>query len=135
MEAFSMAADEVGGDYYDILEYEKNKFGFIIGDVSGKGTSAAFQMAQMKGIFHSLVREGLSPKAFMKKTNLALSKCLDKTSFITATYFDIDTTENTLSFSRAGHCPGLIYCAKNSTVSYLESDGMGWLILLVFCWA
>jgi len=129
MEAFSMAADEVGGDYYDILEYEKNKFGLIIGDVSGKGTSAAFQMAQMKGVFHSLVRENISPKEFMEKTNLALSKCLDKTSFITATYFNIDTTQKKLSFSRAGHCPGLIYCMKNKSVNYLESDGMGLGIL------
>ncbi|MBC6410680.1 MAG: SpoIIE family protein phosphatase [Ekhidna sp.] len=129
MEAFSMAADEVGGDYYDILEYEKNRFGLIIGDVSGKGTSAAFQMAQMKGIFHSLVREGASPEVFMRKANLALSKCLDKNSFITATYFNIDADRSKLSFSRAGHCPGLIHCTKNNTVNYLRSDGMGLGIL------
>ncbi|MDE0471973.1 MAG: SpoIIE family protein phosphatase [Ekhidna sp.] len=129
MEAFSIAADEVGGDYYDILEYEKNKFGLIIGDVSGKGTSAAFQMAQMKGIFHVLAREGVSPDVFMKKANLALSKCLDKNSFITATYFNIDAARSKLSFSRAGHCPGLIHCTKDNKVNYLKSDGMGLGIL------
>jgi len=129
VEAFSMAADEVGGDYYDILEYEKNKFGLIIGDVSGKGTSAAFQMAQMKGIFHSLVREGISPEVFMKKANLALSECLDKNSFITATYFNIEAAQSRLSFSRAGHCPGLIHCTKDNTVNYLQSEGMGLGIL------
>ena len=129
MEAFSMAADEVGGDYYDIIEYEKNRFGLIIGDVSGKGTSAAFQMAQMKGIFHSLTRQELSPEDFIRKANMALSQCLNKTSFITATYFDIDTDKMKLGFSRAGHCPSLIHCVKNDTVNYLESDGMGLGIL------
>ncbi|MEM6736637.1 MAG: SpoIIE family protein phosphatase [Bacteroidota bacterium] len=129
MEAYSKAADEVGGDYYDILEYKKNQFGLIIGDVSGKGTSAAFQMAQMKGIFHSLARQGLSPKEFNKKANMALSQCLNKSSFITAIYFDIDTDKNKLSFSRAGHCPALIYCTQHDNVSFLESEGMGLGIL------
>jgi len=129
MEAFSMAADEVGGDYYDIIEYEKNKFGLIIGDVSGKGTSAAFQMAQMKGVFHSLTRQGLSSEEFIKKANMALSQCLNKSSFITATYFDIDTNAKRLSFSRAGHCPTLIHCIKTDQVSYLDSEGMGLGIL------
>lgn len=125
MAAFSMAADEVGGDYYDFLEYQKNRFGLIIGDVSGKGTSAAFQMAQMKGIFHSLANQGLSPEEFNKKANIAISQCLERTSFITATYFDINTEENILHFSRAGHCPSLFYEHKTKKVDYLQCDGMG----------
>lgn len=129
IEAISMAADEVGGDYYDILEYEKNRFALIIGDVSGKGTSAAFQMAQMKGMFHSLCRQGLSPKAFISKINMALSHCLNSSSFITAIYFDIDVKSKMLNFSRAGHCPALIHCVKNDVVYFLEADGMGLGIL------
>lgn len=129
VEALSVAADEVGGDYYDILAIDQDQYGLIIGDVSGKGTSAAFQMAQMKGVFHSLVREKLSPKVFIQKTNQALSQCLDKSAFITATYFEIDTQAQTLSFSRAGHCPGLLYSAKKKEVSLLEEEGMGLGIL------
>lgn len=123
--AYSMAADEVGGDYYDILEYRENRFALIIGDVSGKGTSAAFQMAQMKGIFHSLANQGISPSDFNKKANTALSQCLERSSFITSTYFDINTEENILTFSRAGHCPSLFYCKNENTVDYLKCDGMG----------
>lgn len=125
MAAFSMAADEVGGDYYDILEYTKNRFGLIIGDVSGKGTSAAFQMAQMKGIFHSLANQGISPSDFNVKANAALSQCLERTSFITSTYFDINTEEGLMTFSRAGHCPSLFYCKSENSVNYLKCDGMG----------
>lgn len=129
MDAFSMAADEVGGDYYDFLEYEKNKFGLIIGDVSGKGTSAAFQMAQMKGIFHSLAHQGVSPVEFNQKANLALSECLERSSFITATYFDIEAESRTIRFSRAGHCPSLIFCKESGSVEYLQCEGMGLGIL------
>lgn len=125
MDAYSMAADEVGGDYYDILEYKENHFGLIIGDVSGKGTSAAFQMAQMKGIFHSLAHQGVTPEEFNKKANLALSQCLEKSSFITATYFDINADDNELRFSRAGHCPSLIHCKENDQVEFLQCEGMG----------
>src|SRR5690606_35645301 len=46
---FSRAAAEVGGDYYDTYRINRDKVAIIIGDVSGKGTSAAFHMSQMKG--------------------------------------------------------------------------------------
>lgn len=125
IDAFAMAADEVGGDYYDIIEIEKDKFGLIIADVSGKGTSAAFQMAQMKGVFHSLASQKLSPPQFITQANIALSNCLEKTSFITATYFDIDSSKKTIEFSRAGHCPTLMFCSETDETNYLQSDGMG----------
>lgn len=125
VDAFSMAADEVGGDYYDIINSSKDKFSLIIGDVSGKGTSAAFQMAQMKGIFHSLATIGLSPKEFNIQANLALSKCLERTSFITSTFFEIDTEAKSIEFSRAGHCPSLFYCSEKKEVNFLKCDGMG----------
>jgi sigma-B regulation protein RsbU (phosphoserine phosphatase) len=54
--AFSESADEVGGDYYDTLRTKFNEVSLIIADVSGKGTTAAFHMSQMKGIFHSLAQ-------------------------------------------------------------------------------
>ncbi|MFO0508010.1 MAG: PP2C family protein-serine/threonine phosphatase, partial [bacterium] len=50
--AFSASADEVGGDYYDTLRINEHEVALIIADVSGKGTTAAFHMSQMKGIFH-----------------------------------------------------------------------------------
>ncbi len=125
IDAFAMAADEVGGDYYDVLEIGKDKYGLIIADVSGKGTSAAFQMAQMKGVFHSLASQKLSPSQFNIQANTALSNCLERSSFITATYFDIDANKKTIEFSRAGHCPTLMFCSETNETKYLESEGMG----------
>lgn len=125
IEAYSKAADEVGGDYYDMVSYENGTYGLIIGDVSGKGTSAAFNMAQMKGIFHSLAQLDLDPVELIKLTNKALSKCLEKSSFISASYYYINTNSNSIDFVRAGHCPTLIYSAKNKSTCYLETAGMG----------
>lgn len=65
--AFAESAHEVGGDYYDTLRINDHQVALIIADVSGKGTTAAFHMSQMKGIFHSLAQQDLDPKEFMER--------------------------------------------------------------------
>ena len=123
--AYSMAADEVGGDYYDLICAGEDRFKLIIGDVSGKGTSAAFNMAQMKGIFHSLGNLDLLPGEFIIKANDALGRCLEKSSFITASYFSINTSAREIRFVRAGHCSTLYYHASTRQSEYLQTKGMG----------
>lgn len=127
--AFSKAADEVGGDYYDTYQLDENRYVLIIGDVSGKGTSAAFHMSQMKGIFQSLIQLNLSPAQFMIKANAALSKCLGKNHFITASIFLINIAEKKICHSRAGHIPTLFYKAKESKSEFMLFDGLGLGIL------
>lgn len=127
--AFTEAAAEVGGDYYDTYQLDDNRFAVVIGDVSGKGTSAAFHMSQMKGIFQSLVQLDLDPKSFLVDANNALSNCLERTSFITLSYFIIDTKEKTLEFARAGHCPTLYFDTKDNKAKYFENKGLGLGIL------
>jgi len=122
---FSEAADEVGGDYYETYQFDSHNFALIIGDVSGKGTSAAFNMSQMKGIFHSLVQFGLPPKTFLIHANNALSRCLEKNHFITTTYYLLDTASKSIQFARAGHCPTLFYNAALGRSEFLKIKGMG----------
>jgi hypothetical protein len=47
-------AREVGGDYYDFFPLGADRVGVLIADVSGKGTSAALYMAELKGLVLSL---------------------------------------------------------------------------------
>lgn len=129
IEAFTIAADEVGGDYYDTFPLDNDRTALIIGDVSGKGTSAAFHMAQMKGIFHSLVQLDLDPKTFLVHANSALSRCLENTSFITVSYFIIDQKLKEITFARAGHCPTLFYDAEKESTEYFKNKGLGLGIL------
>ncbi len=121
--AFSESADEVGGDYYDTLRINDHQVALIIADVSGKGTTAAFHMSQMKGIFHSLAQQQLDSKDFMIKANQALIFCLERGSFISATYFVIDTQSKKIHYSRAGHCPVLYYRAATNTAEFLKDKG------------
>lgn len=129
LSGFSKAAAEVGGDYFDTYKMNAHRLAIIVGDVSGKGTSAAFHMSQMKGIFQSLVQMNLNAKEFIIKANNALSNCLDRTSFITTSYFIIDSKKKKFEFSRAGHCPTLYYSANEKKVMFLEDHGLGLGIL------
>ena len=121
--AFSESADEVGGDYYDTIRVNDHQVAMIIADVSGKGTTAAFHMSQMKGIFHSLAQQELDPKEFMVRANQALVFCLERGSFISATYFVVNSSSKKIFYARAGHCPVLYYLALTDTAGYLKDRG------------
>ena len=116
-------AFEVGGDYYDFFEISQNKIGFIIADVSGKGISAAFIMAEIKGIFESLSRMIESPKQILVKANHILRNTLNKKNFVSALYGLIDIEKQVLYFSRAGHCPAILI--RDGKVETFKPSGIG----------
>ncbi len=122
---YSESADEVGGDYYDSFKLDEDRFVLLIADVAGHGTAAAFVMSQLKGVFHSLVQLGLSGKEFVEKTNSALSKCLDKATFVTLTYVLIDTAQKQMEVVRAGHCPALFYRKDEQRLQEFQHKGLG----------
>lgn len=122
--AFSESADEVGGDYYDTIRINDHLVSLIIADVSGKGTTAAFHMSQMKGIFHSLAQEDVEPDTFMVRSNQALVYCLERGSFISAIYFVINSQTKKIRYARAGHCPVLYFCAGKEKAIYFKDKGI-----------
>ncbi len=67
--ALCVPAREVGGDYFDFLPIDENRLAILIADVSGKGTSAAFYMAELKGVILSLSRTCPSPRQLLLTAN------------------------------------------------------------------
>jgi sigma-B regulation protein RsbU (phosphoserine phosphatase) len=116
-------AFEVGGDYYDFFEISKTKLGFVIADVSGKGISAAFIMAEVKGIFESLVKTIERPKEILLKANDILRSALDNKTFVSAAYGFIDIMEKKLHFARAGHCP--LFLLRDHDFKQIKPSGLG----------
>ena len=121
--AVFIPAFEVGGDYYDFFQLEDGKLGFVIADVSGKGISAAFIMAEIKGIFGSLAKLVNSPKQILIKANEILKFSLDKKNFVTAIFGIIDFENEKVVFARSGHTPLLL--ARDGNISRYKSGGMG----------
>jgi len=116
-------AFEVGGDYYDFFKISESKLGFVIADVSGKGISAAFIMAEIKGIFESLSKTIERPKDILMKANEILWHALDDKSFVSAAYGYFDSKEKRLTFARAGHCPLLLL--RNNDAKEIKPSGLG----------
>ena len=103
--ALCLPAAEVGGDYYDLLPLSDTRMGVLVADVSGKGTSAALYMAELKGLVLSLSRIHDSPARLLAEANRILAANMDPRSFITMTYAVVDTAARTLRYARAGHNP------------------------------
>jgi serine phosphatase RsbU (regulator of sigma subunit) len=123
IDAVSKPAFEVGGDYYDFIQLDSGRIGIVVGDVSGKGVSAAFYMSEVKGIFQALSRIHSSPREFMIKANEALASSIDKSSFVSLIYAIVDVFTGDLTLSRAGHCPMLLVSERD--VQYVRPNGMG----------
>jgi phosphoserine phosphatase RsbU/P len=103
--AVCVPAREVGGDYYDFLPLDEDRLGLLIADVSGKGTSAALYMAELKGLVLSLSRIHTSPRELLMAANNIIANNLDSRSFITMTYAVVDLRKRTMTYARAGHTP------------------------------
>jgi sigma-B regulation protein RsbU (phosphoserine phosphatase) len=121
--ALCLPAAEVGGDYYDLLPLSNTRMGVLVADVSGKGTSAALYMAELKGLVLSLSRIYESPARLLGEANRILSANMDPRSFITMTYAVVDTARRTMTYARAGHNP-LIQLSKGVT-RVLTPAGLG----------
>jgi serine phosphatase RsbU (regulator of sigma subunit) len=112
--ALCVPAREVGGDYYDFLPLDDQRLGVLIADVSGKGTSAALYMAELKGLILSLSRIHSSPRSLLIEANRIIAEHLDARSFITMTYAIVDLRARTMTYARAGHTP-LMHLPRGTT--------------------
>lgn len=128
IDAVCVPAREVGGDYYDIFHLDEGRLGILIADVSGKGTSAAFYMAELKGLMLSLTRIYRSPRQLLIEANRIISEHLDSRSFITLIYAVLDPGARTLTYCRAGHTP-LIHRASRMVGARTRVHSPGGLVL------
>lgn len=115
-------AFEVGGDFFDFYTDKTGEFSFVIGDVAGKGISAAFVMAEVKGIFESLSKLLLTPKEILIKANDILIRTLHKKNFVSALFGKINLENSELHFSRAGHCPLILI--RNGKITKYQPKGL-----------
>jgi len=120
--ARSIPAYEVGGDYYDVQDVGPSKLGMVVGDVSGKGVSAALYMAQLKGMFQTYSAGASDAGDLLRRLNETLCRSMDRRSFISLLYAMLDTEHGELRFARAGHCP-LLYIHEGEA-RYLQPPGI-----------
>jgi phosphoserine phosphatase RsbU/P len=116
---------EVGGDYYDYLELDKDEIGFCIADVSGKGMSAALLMSNFQANLRALFTHDISLAALVEKLNHSLMRSANGEKFITlfVARFNFKTRE--LEYINAGHNPPIMYQIGDKQVSMLKKGCVG----------
>jgi serine phosphatase RsbU (regulator of sigma subunit) len=118
-------AMEVGGDYYDYFEVNKRTLGIIIGDVVGKGTSAALQMSKIQGFLRTLALEKVPPLLLLQRLNTLIRNNFESEFFFTALFGIFNTAARKLQLFRLGHNGLFYFNAQKQKSSILEPAGIG----------
>jgi len=121
----SIPAMEVGGDFFDYLQGTGGDLMVVVGDVSGKGTSAALYMSKVQGILRALHGFAPEPRDLFLRANRLLCTDLQKNSFVTAVGALFHVHARRMTFVRAGHLPLYHYCAGREVVDRVVPRGLG----------
>jgi len=124
----SIYCDETGGDLYDFLEVccrNSDQIGIAVGDVSGHGISAALLMVTVRAFLRSRVTQPGSLSEIINDVNRLVAHDTRETSqFMTLFYTEIDPSEKSISWIRAGHDPAMLYSPDSDTFVELKGAGM-----------
>jgi len=119
----SIPAQTVGGDYYDYIELPGNRLLVAVGDVSGKGMSAALYMSKVQGMIRFAAQMYDRPKEILMKVNRLIYEGMERNSFITMILVLFDFETETVAVCRAGHTQPLV--ALNGDMGFFGSEGIG----------
>jgi len=120
-------ANEIGGDFYDIIPLGDHQYLITIGDVSGKGSSAAFYMAQYISLLRYTRQFTTHPAEItLRINNYFATQIADRQIFITAIIGILNTENYQIEFVRAGHTlPILIPGDLHKEITEIPSKGIG----------
>jgi sigma-B regulation protein RsbU (phosphoserine phosphatase) len=113
-------ARTVGGDFYDVVKFSERKVGVCIGDVVGKGVSAALLMANLQAAFRAFTSEAISPGTLVEKLNEVLCNNIAPDKFVTFCYCTIDLAERRLTYAGAGHMPPILFRKSGEAIALRE---------------
>ncbi|MFN7958528.1 MAG: SpoIIE family protein phosphatase [Holophagaceae bacterium] len=119
-----LPAREVAGDYYDLFPLGDGSLAFLILDVSGKGTSAAFYAAETKGVLSALDKQALGPVEVADRLNAIWCQGHDRRLFLTLAYGTFHPRTGRFQFVRAGH-PSAFLRRQDGNVLRLHPKGLG----------
>ncbi|HUQ59479.1 ATP-binding SpoIIE family protein phosphatase [Lentzea sp.] len=114
---------EVGGDWFDVLELPAGRTAFVVGDVVGRGVTAAAVMGQMRTAVRSYALLDLPPSDVLRQAS-ALAGVTPRATFITCFYAVHDPADDTLTYASAGHLPAVLTHPDGTTELIGEGLGM-----------
>ena len=126
LEIFSYykAYDMIGGDYFDVIQINDNKVGFLIADVSGHGITGAMVMVMVRSAVHTWAPHCESPRELLKKVNPMVARDILPGFFCTVYYGVLDIEKKELCCSCAGHNPAVIWRHNEKQCIETKKGGM-----------
>ncbi|MCC5939912.1 MAG: SpoIIE family protein phosphatase [Balneolaceae bacterium] len=119
----NITAQEVGGDYFDYIKLDENRWVFCLGDISGKGLPASLLMTNLQAILRGQAFHLIKPGEILKHANSQLYQSTSAEKFATLFIAILDTNSNEISYSSAGHdYPFLM--RKDGTFERLQTGGL-----------
>ena len=110
-------AREVGGDYFDVIQLDHKRIGICVGDVAGKGITAALLMANLQASFRAFATADATPQVVCTKLNKFLCANIASGKFVTFFYAIFDAESKALTYENAGHSPGWLMRASGAAES------------------
>jgi len=124
----SVYCDETGGDYFDYLDEQilgRNRFGVVVGDVSGHGLPSAIMMATVRAALRQRASMPGTIGEMISDVNRQFSQDVEETGgFVTLLFLVFDAARRRLDWVRAGHDPGLFYDPASDRFSSLAEEGI-----------
>jgi anti-sigma regulatory factor (Ser/Thr protein kinase)/putative methionine-R-sulfoxide reductase with GAF domain len=109
------AREQVGGDWYDVIELPRGRVGVGIGDVVGHGITAAALMGRLRTALHAYAIEGHGPGRTLELVDRFVHS-LGEPAMATAAYAVFDTYTSTVHYATAGHLPPVLITASEVRV-------------------
>jgi sigma-B regulation protein RsbU (phosphoserine phosphatase) len=117
------SARVVGGDYFDVLEFEDEILGLCIADVAGKGMPAALLMSNLQAAVRGLASPALPLDQLCVRLNSLLRRNIANDRFITFFYAQLDGPARMLRYVNAGHNPPIVL-HQDGTHHRLQEGGV-----------
>ncbi len=117
---YSVAANDVGGDYYDYFLLDESRLAVAVGDVTGHGVSSGLLMALAKGGLHNQVAADAAPAPVMAAMNRLICQSAGKRNLMSFVYGVVDARARTVELANAGHPFPYRYSAATRTVEPVE---------------
>jgi serine phosphatase RsbU (regulator of sigma subunit) len=118
----SIPCRTIGGDFFETFDLPGERLGFALGDVAGKGPSAAILAGLVQGVFASHLADGDGPAATLTRVNRALCRRVVETRFATIAYLILGPN-GALRSSSAGHPPACIV-PREGPARFLDRGGL-----------
>jgi len=123
LQGISFPSYQIGGDYYDFINCADGRLVVALGDVSGKGTSAALLMSSLHAAVHAQVASCRPITETIGAVNRYLADNTPANRFVTLFYAELDPLTGSLAFINAGHNPPIIAHA-GGTMEHLAAGGL-----------